>query len=81
VFAKSEAPFRQWGKEAGFREATSPAVNGFVQRLKSAVPYLRIRHTRVGNRLVGVQIADPPDGDQDDEELAMCHNYGNSTVV
>lgn len=43
--------FRQWALENGFRDATIPAVNGFVQRLQANLPQAVVKHTRSGNRL------------------------------
>ena len=48
--------FRQWALDNGFRDATIPAVNGFVQRLKANVPSVRHKHTKTGNWLHGIEI-------------------------
>ena len=57
--------FEGWAKAAGYRPGLQ--VNSFVQRLRSAARYVRIRHTKAGNRLLGFIIGNPPDGDDDDD--------------
>jgi putative DNA primase/helicase len=37
--------FRQWALDNGFRDATIPAVNGFVQRLQANLPHKFVKHT------------------------------------
>lgn len=59
------ADFRSWAKDAGFRESTLPALTGFVQRLTANCNFVRLKHTNIGNRLVGGVIGDIEE--QDDE--------------
>ena len=49
--------FKRWALNAGFRESMIPAVNGFAQRLRSNLDYVVIKHTKGGNFLCGIEIA------------------------
>jgi phage/plasmid-associated DNA primase len=65
--ADAYSDFRGWAKAAGYRENLLPAVNGFIMRVTANAAFARIRHTNIGNRLLGCVMTDPPEEDDDDE--------------
>jgi putative DNA primase/helicase len=68
--AEAFADFRAWAKDSGFREGTLPAVNGFIQRLTANCEFVRIKHTNIGNRLVGGVIGDIREEEDEPAEFA-----------
>ena len=60
--------FMRWATREGFRENTLPAINGFVQRLRTNRPSICLKHTREGNFLTGIRVTSA-ESDLDREEL------------
>ena len=63
--------FDRWQKDAGYG-ATLKLV-GFSRRLLALAPFLSRRHTKARNFIKGGVIGDPPDADEEDEELTVVH--------
>jgi hypothetical protein len=68
--ADAYSDFRGWAKAAGYRENLLPAVNGFVMRVVANASFVRIRHTNIGNRLLGCVMIDPQEVDDDEDARA-----------
>jgi phage/plasmid-associated DNA primase len=63
---QAHALFRQWALDNGFRDSNIPAVNGFVQRLQANVPSAKVKHTKTGNWLRGIEILTNDQSDEND---------------